>query len=62
MKFYGIGVMHPYNQSGRWQGMFDNKLSIQHIRMYESNAIILHVQVFLRMNKSIVEKCRKHGD
>jgi hypothetical protein len=23
LQFYGISVMHPYKQSGRWQNMFD---------------------------------------
>jgi len=36
MQFYGISVVHPYKQSGRWQDVCDT--------------IKLYVQIFLRMN------------
>ena len=60
MQFYGIAVMHPYKQSGRWQDVLDTKLSIKNIWMHENSAIKLHVQVFLRMNTWMLEACRRH--
>jgi len=63
MQFCVISFMHPYKQSGRWQDVLDIKHILPSTRlliwMHERNIIKLHVQVFLRLNTSIFETCRR---
>jgi len=56
MQIYGISVIHPYKQSGWWQGVFGTYVQW----MQEGNTIKLHVQVFLKMNTWMFQTCGRH--
>ena len=58
MQFYGISFMHPYKQSGRYQGVLDTQYTLL-IWMQERNTNKLQVQVYLRMNTWMFETCRR---